>query len=644
MSLLIKYSLFNLLLSYSFVYAQAVLTDQLYMEESEQLVEDVALSSEYLQGVSVPEFTTCEASETSSALGRRNIRTKINNLQARINITRVNAATDPSVSSLIAVGTRKLDQLQVVMRQVSLCSFQSDLRADMAAIGDKFSKNRNLLSRLEQISSCFDVNSGSTGVSKDSNFVKSTFDSIFDTFWNKAQNNNLSEEDCNVLRQTYSMWSTFYDDLNDKNPELANEDEVPLYNVNPHNSSYYYWSQEQRTGRIPPQGLALLHVDTHTDLGHVHAHSTGSGVDALGFRHFPQVLGFADRQDRAGLVNYITQSIQESPYSQEHKDSLLNFARTRPFEEIVNVINQSTRQNVHDIAQPLVAAAVSGITRSTTMVLPPWNPRLKESTRFDSNGRVIPLNISINETIFDDREIERVLDPRINSAEVDPENSLGILDQYRDRNYESPIGTYDPKLDSDWTRPSGITFDLAVSPLSRETRTNIPGETNLDSQATSELRDFSAYLPASAQSDGFILDIDLDAFVSNGDTSNPIAEPVSFGRTQSLDRGGDRHESSHGSFNELDPNTEVLSTEMNAIKARMDSFFERLQEAKEKGVLPKVITIADSTTLFRAMEGQEDDSLGGGNFTPSCMAFLLNYMVRQRLEAIYNVDAVSSEN
>lgn len=612
------------------------LSDQLDVERSSAFQANDSFSLEYIQRVRVPEFTTCENAETESSLSRSDLRGRINKLQANINIAIVNAAESAERQRTIRIGQQKLEELQQTIRRLSVCTFQNEIREEMVAIGSKFSRNKKHLEKLDKIAGCFDPTRDGTGVDKNSSFIKSTFDSIFKDFWEKSKRKNLTTQDCNVLRKTYSVWSSFYDDLNNKDEAIAQEETVPLYNVNPHNSSYYYWMQEKNKGTIPEQGLPLLHVDTHTDLGHIHAHSVGSGIDALPFTSFSRALSLASEEDRSGLVEYVNQVMQNSTYSQDNKDALVQFVTTKPFSEIVNVINQSIRMNVHQIAQPLVAAAASGVTQSTTMVLPPWSRRLDESTKFDENGRVVPVNISINESVVNQEE-GRTLDPRVNLSTLSPDNTLGI-----ERRATSPIETFDPKTDSDWTRPTGVTFDLAVSPLSREQRSDIVGETNFDAQATTELRDFADYLPASAQTDGFILDIDLDAFVSNGDAAN-IAEPISYGRTQSFDRvgAGDSSHGSHDSFNELDPNTEVLSTEMNAIKQRMDSFFDRLERAKARGVKPKVITIADSTTLLRAMEGQEDDSLSGGNFTPSCMAFLLNYMVRQKLEGLYNVDAVS---
>ena len=48
---------------------------------------------------------------------------------------------------------------------------------------------------------------------------------------------------------------------------------------------------------------------------------------------------------------------------------------------------------------------------------------------------------------------------------------------------------------------------------------------------------------------------------------------------------------------------------------------------------PAMITIADSTQLTRAIRG-EDDDFTGGNFTPACLAFLVNYMV-EKIEEVY---------
>ena len=86
---------------------------------------------------------------------------------------------------------------------------------------------------------------------------------------------------------------------------------------------------------------------------------------------------------------------------------------------------------------------------------------------------------------------------------------------------------------------------------------------------------------------------------------------------------------------------QVLATELNLVDKRIDYLFENLKEAKEKGYLPKVVTIADSTLLARAAESSVDSN-NGGNFTPACLSFLLNYKVRQKLNDLYNIRTIEN--
>lgn len=620
-----KYYLLLLICCYSFSSYGQGFGDELHDETNESAESNLNIAVKYVGGYTPGEFNSCADVQTEPGkLNRESLRTAIDQMQAYSNILRV--AGGERNQQLVSTAEQKLVVMQRLIQQVSLCQFQEEIQAELASIGNEVSQNKQFLEQLNNITTCINVDAPTSSFGNVLEMAKSSFDSIFSHFWNKSQQDNLTQQDCEVLRKTYSVWASFYDAQNDQTNR--DEEKIPLYNVNPHNSSYYYWMQERNSGRIPPQGLALMHVDTHTDLGHIHAHSQGSGMDALPFTAFDEVFDSAARNDREGLVSNVERALANSPYPQEQKDNLLNYMRTADFAEITSTLNQAVRTNVHQIAQPIMGAVASGVTSSVTMVLPPWTPRLEETTNFDSRNRAVPLTVNMQEIVTEDSE--RILGPAIDITTQDPNTDLGALD-----NPYTPLLHYNPTTDSDWSRPTGTTFGLTVSQLTRETESAAIGQTNFDVQASSQMRPLSDYLPAQAKDDGFILDIDLDAFVSNGRGINR-AEPVSYGRTQNLD--GDSRHNRHSEFNELDQTDEVLTTEMQAIKQRIDVFFDRLAASKEQGFNPKVITIADSTTLMRAIEGQENDSAGGGNFTPSCMAFLLNYMVRQKLSALYNVD------
>lgn len=73
----------------------------------------------------------------------------------------------------------------------------------------------------------------------------SFFDSVFEFFSSKKE---LRQEDCELLKNTYSVWASAYEKENEKSVGAG---EIPVYNVNNHNGSYYYWAEEQRKGRAP---------------------------------------------------------------------------------------------------------------------------------------------------------------------------------------------------------------------------------------------------------------------------------------------------------------------------------------------------------------------------------------------------------
>ena len=172
-------------------------------------------------------------------------------------------------------------------------------------------------------------------------------------------------------------------------------------------------------------------------------------------------------------------------------------------------------------------------------------------------------------------------------------------------------------------------FNLHVTDISVEQMvTSSTGGTVhvYETAKTDALPGFDQFMPATARQTGFILDIDLDAFVSNG-TNDPGMKnviPISYGRESS----------NHNMTSEGDLKSGLSASEMYMIRKRVDAFFKRLEEAKRNGVLPRVITIADSTQLMRAIRGENEDFMGG-NYTPACLAFILNFMVRERLKNLY---------
>ena len=158
-----------------------------------------------------------------------------------------------------------------------------------------------------------------------------------------------------------------------------------------------------------------------------------------------------------------------------------------------------------------------------------------------------------------------------------------LLSEYSPISYELPEGAFNlhvTDITVEWVGQSS-SGNGSVHVLETEASRNLPG--------------FDQFMPASARQTGFILDIDLDAFVSNGSelAQGRSVMPVSYGREQS----------NHDMTSEGDLASGLSAGEMYMIRKRVDEFFRRLEDAKRNGVLPKVITIADSTQLMRAIRG-----------------------------------------
>ena len=104
----------------------------------------------------------------------------------------------------------------------------------------------------------------------------------------------------------------------------------------------------------------------------------------------------------------------------------------------------------------------------------------------------------------------------------------------------------------------------------------------------------------------FILGIDLDIFSSNGNQADR-ARPISPHRKGST----------------------ISRTEFTAVKSRVNHIIKQFEELKAKGWSPKLITIANSTKTHKKSIGS------GGDFTPNCLAFLLNYKINRELRRIF---------
>tara|TARA_B100000925_G_scaffold258586_1_gene213618 strand:+ start:1554 stop:2888 length:1335 start_codon:yes stop_codon:yes gene_type:complete len=428
-------------------------------------------------------------------------------------------------------------------------------------------------------------------------------------------NGELTSDECQVLQRVYSTWSSFYDETNGN----QSQSEIPTYNVNAHNSAFPYWLEAMEIDPdFPDEGIPLLHADTHTDLSHVHMYPTDRRFRQIPFVEFSNILrhlinnrpevrserGVARiKREMVSMVKEIQQRVNRERSSD--RDSRRTFTQindsfvrdlenwinspSTSVENIRSTFLQASRRSIHHIAQPVTGAVAAGITSDVLMVLPPWSRRIARTDSADQPRNPWQVDLAHRVDAYEGGVIQNTIQDVTTTGPSAP-----LLSKQSD---DQPIQSYNLQA-INLTNPKG---------------------------SGAPLRGFHHYLPSSTRDTGFILDIDLDAFVSNGRLRDLI-EPLSWGREYSI--------SGHETTNEGDLRAGLAAQEMDLIKMRINSFFRRLQEAKTEGMCPAIITIADSTQLTRAIRG-EDDDFTGGNFTPACLAFLVNYMVREKIEEVY---------
>jgi len=444
----------------------------------------------------------------------------------------------------------------------------------------------------------------------------SSFDAIFSDFTTRANTTGLNDEDCTTLERTYQAWSSFYEAQNNDELFRDNLDQIPIYNVNPHNSSYQYWLLEREKGVIPESGLTLFHADTHTDLGHIHEHIRDDVYSSLYFDEIPLLL--AELSDgKEAFLEFLRDSGDQDV---DHSEIEAAFA-SQSVEEIRETLYRISADSVHQVAQPLVAAGAAGLTKKYVLCMPPW------STRMPRN------NLGADGKIQFDEELEIV--SSYTGYGKEREVHLAGIERDHPVLFEHGDG-----IAPVWERESNdITITDGISLGTIDCNTEELTEDGTVRDRGRPAHRVSQTFGDHERENGFILDIDLDAFVSEGYSEDHIM-PISFARTDASNLEHREVVGDHGSHafqSETDSRIEVSSTEMDLIRSRVDYLFDELTQAKVDGYLPKVITISDSTVLQRMIEGGEDSTLSGGNFTPSCLSFLLNYMVKSKLRKLYNL-------
>ncbi len=499
------------------------------------------------------------------------------------------------INNYMKIYEDKLVKQREHINGISLCAFKNQLNNSIKKNLNN-NKNKDFLNQVANIGTCIEKNNNQTnGLKK---FFQGTFDSIFNFFTNKK---NLTDEDCEVLSRTYEVWSSFQEEEN----KAAHENKglsIPLYNVNPHNSSYIAWLKEKAKGNIPAGGLPTLHIDTHTDLGHVHSHGAGWSSHMK----LDEISKLAVIEDDQEFRDQLRKTLSDN----QTKEDRINEVLSQDIEKLRADVFTHMNDRVHEIAQPLVAGIASNVTSELIMALPPWSYRLPRNKAGD------PYKVDL---IHYGQDSDAMYG--LSTSEEDILKARG-----------TPIGIKTNKR-------KGIvrTFNLAVVDANLESNIEVKDTegnliaTMIDKREETPNDSLLAHMPKDENQ--FILDIDLDAFVSEGRGTDGVT-PKSFGR----------HTQQYGTHNghdvntETDPNVQVPLREFELIENRVDHFFKNLEEMKTAGKLPAVITIADSTLLQSMAGADPDDSQVGGNYTPSCLAFLLNYRIKQGLKEIYNIE------
>ncbi|MBC87102.1 MAG: hypothetical protein CL677_07960 [Bdellovibrionaceae bacterium] len=489
-----------------------------------------------------------------------------------------------------------------ILNTASLSTFSKEIENEIRDILIDRNENKKDLWMLRTAAKCLDSDNN---VNYINGFLSDLFEHIFEKYSTLDQ---LTQDDCTVLKKAYSLWASNYEFHNRKMEEKQNQPDIPLYNVNAHNDSFAFWVKEMKSGNIAKEGIPLIHADTHTDMGHVHNHIMGSTWHSgLNFKELGEALKVTDDQQFKLHIQQLIQS--NNLYGSAIKQEMSELISSLSSQELRHQLEDSARRRVHKISQPVTGAAAIGITNKVVMCLPPWSPRLKINTK-DQPITDAKVNLHRNQIGFCTRD-----------RQVARHRGSPIRYCLEDERVLAEVGIGVMECNDEAKEESGFISNRTPS-------------------AMKDIPRFVDFLEGSPPEQGFILDIDLDVFASNGVGTGDYVEPISYARSGEHLKQFGEHEP-HDQSNETDPQVQVLATELNLVDKRIDYLFENLKEAKEKGYLPKVVTIADSTLLARAAESSVDSN-NGGNFTPACLSFLLNYKVRQKLNDLYNIRTIEN--
>ncbi len=540
----------------------------------------------------------------------------------RVDIASVNKTAKQDEDEELIERAQALEHLQDRLisqaRELEHHKFNQDLQ-DLVKSVLKDEKNRKFAIELRKIVSCLGKNQNT--VLKIKSTFATFFEDIFIYFWRKPK---LSNEDCQLLENTYSAWASFYEDENEQSKNSVAG--IPIYNANAHNASLNYWAKEQQNGRIPPEGLTILHADTHTDLGHVHTHHGGHWLG--------RVLDVSDLHKVSLLKGdsfkeKIKDQINAAPIDQRKKAELQRKLINTSDSQIRQELATQMRLAVHGVAQPLVGSQLTGVSNGNfIMCMPPWSlelPRSKVAGKNQAGDPVYqPLKMELMEVPY---EKELVAKNMVDCKKKPGDWEVDCYDSGDSKNKKIADSQFQVVDCNNEER-----IELGKSKGTPYYKTQIKNQ---------PLPDIGNFFSEEDKKKGFLLDIDLDVFVSEWrepGQKGAHRNPVSFERTngpKSFHRVSEVPQELHAENSETDFGG-VTTKEFSLIRERMDVFFNGLKEAKSRGYLPKVITIADSTALNRVIRSKKLNEDSDERFTPSCLVFLVNYMARKKLVETYS--------
>lgn len=485
---------------------------------------------------------------------------------------------------------RILEQIRDIQRLNAINSMSS-LTNDFELYRTEIDEDggKKLIKLLNTLKTCYLTTCNEIERAKE---FQNFFFEVFNKYKNKGE---INSSDTSFLVKVQMLWSSFYVSGNNYSESQKNGG-IPFYNVNGHNDSFWFWIKEYRFGNYS-EPIPLIHIDTHTDMAGVKNNIQNYSGDENHFAHHINTLDIASLLSSSGsdLNEKIYDLIGNIKYMPEETkeliiDRIANSSLT-PDNAIKDALVYSSKKRVQSIAQPVTAAASFKLSDHIIMCLPPWSPRLRRNLKTDGYSKGLPFQYEALLGFNGPNMYIGTSDSRVRSARGNPLKSSRSLGR---KQKDFPIG-------------------FSVMQCNEEKHD--PSTDEIVKRTSSEMANFPRFvemLSVRPNKKKYILDIDLDGFASEG--RGRIATPVSYLRGKK---------------------TSVSKREFKAVIERVDFLFQQLEEAKQEGFYPQVITISDSTKIRPGIATSYSLRQDGGLFTPRPLVFMLNYYVRMKLKETF---------